>query len=61
MLQITSSLSNAVLYTPTGADFFCFEPVPNINNALNRADCAMPAIEPGSAFEGHIRFTAIRV
>lgn len=61
MLQITSSLSNAVLYTPKGADFFCFEPVPHINNALNRADCAMPAIEPGSAFEGHIRFTAIRV
>lgn len=60
MLQITSSLSNAVLYTPKEADFFCFEPVPHINNALNRADCVMPAIEPGSAYEGHIRFTAIR-
>lgn len=58
-LQITSSLPHAVLYTPPGEDFFCFEPVPHLTNALNRADGDMPIIAPGGAFSGSIKFHAI--
>lgn len=36
-IQITSdeALRHAVLYTPKGEDYFCFEPVTHINNAVN--------------------------
>jgi aldose 1-epimerase len=57
-LHIESDLPHAILYTPPGADYFCFEPVPHISNALNRADNDMPVILPGAAFEAYIRFTA---
>lgn len=63
-LGITASreLSNAVVYIRRELDAFCFEPVPHINDALNRSDreTAMPVIAPGESFEASIRFRAIR-
>lgn len=59
-LQITSDLPHAVVYAPVDGDFFCFEPVPHINNALNRTDGDMPLIAPGDSFSAFIRFSAIR-
>ena len=63
-LGITASreLSSAVGYIRRELDAFCFEPVPHINNALNRIDpeSAMPVIAPGERFEASIRFRAIR-
>ncbi len=63
-LGITASrdLSSAVVYIQRELDAFCFEPVPHINNALNRSDreTAMPVIAPGESFEASIRFRAIR-
>jgi len=63
-LGITGSreLSSAVVYIRRELDAFCFEPVPHINDALNRDDreSAMPVIAPGESFEASIRFRAIR-
>lgn len=58
-LEIRSSLPHAVLYTPPGEDYFCFEPVPHISNALNRADGDMPVIAPGESFEAWIALRAV--
>jgi aldose 1-epimerase len=58
-LSIESDMPQAVLFTPKGEDFFCFEPVPHINNALNRTHGDMPGIAPGCSYKSHIRFTAI--
>jgi aldose 1-epimerase len=51
-LEIRSDMKAAVVYIPLGGAAFCFEPVPHVNNALNRPDLApvMPVIEPGEAF-----------
>lgn len=58
-LTIEADAPHAVLYTPPGARYYCFEPVPHISNALNRADGDMPIIAPHDAYKTHIRFTAI--
>ena len=33
-LRLTSSLDHAVVYTPSGRDFYCVEPVSHVSNAL---------------------------
>lgn len=60
-LVITSNMSAAVVYIPKGGDAFCFEPVPHINNALNRPDDepAMPVIQPGSSYRSTILMSAV--
>jgi aldose 1-epimerase len=58
-LEITSTLPHAVLYTPPDEDFFCFEPVPHITNALNRPDGDMPVIAPGESFTASIHLRAV--
>ena len=59
-LVITSSMESAVVYIPDGEDYFCFEPVPHINNALNRPPdgAAMPVIDPGRTYRSTIVMTA---
>ena len=37
-LRLTSSLSHAVVYTPSHRDFFCVEPVSHVNNAVRSDD-----------------------
>jgi aldose 1-epimerase len=39
-LQITSSLSYLVVYTPPERDYFCVEPVSHLSNAIQMADPA---------------------
>ncbi len=58
-LEIDSDLPHAVVYTPADAAHFCFEPVPHINNALNRADGDMPITAPGNIFTASITFRAV--
>lgn len=57
-LSITSDLPCAVVYTPPGAAYFCFEPVPHSNNALNLGDRgqAMPVAAPGETIAARVRF-----
>jgi galactose mutarotase-like enzyme len=50
---------HAVLYTPAAEGFFCFEPVANLTNALNRDDGDIPIIAPGESFSAWIGFRAI--
>jgi aldose 1-epimerase len=63
-LEITASenLPCAVLCIRNDIDGFCFEPVPHINDALNRRDreFAMPVVAPKQAYKAHIRFRAIK-
>ncbi len=59
-LRIEADMPAIVVYVPEGGDYFCFEPVPHINNALNMSDNLpqMPSVAPGARYETHIRFTA---
>jgi aldose 1-epimerase len=60
-VEIESDLPAAVVYVTAGGDSFCFEPVPHINNALNRPGDlpAMPVIAPGESFSTRIRFRTV--
>jgi aldose 1-epimerase len=57
----SASLTCAVVYSHDGAEGFCFEPVPHINNALNLRghESAMPIVAPGESFCASIRFRAV--
>ncbi len=59
-LGVRSNLTAAVVYIPGGENYFCFEPVPHSNNAINRADAdpAMPVVAPGAEFNAWIAFAA---
>jgi aldose 1-epimerase len=63
-LEITASeeLPCAVVCIRNDIGGFCFEPVPHMNNALNRhkGDYLMPVIAPGKSFTAGIRFRAIK-
>jgi aldose 1-epimerase len=61
-LEITADMATAVVYIPPGGSAFCFEPVPHINNALNRPGdvSAMPIIAPGDSFTATIRLQAVK-
>jgi aldose 1-epimerase len=63
-LEVSGSwtLPSAVVCIRNGADGFCFEPVPHINNSLNMPDRepAMPIIAPGKAFSASVRFRAVK-
>lgn len=60
-LVITSNMPAAVVYIPKGDEAFCFEPVPHINNALNRPndEPQMPVIQPGSSYRATITLAAL--
>jgi aldose 1-epimerase len=57
-LLISSDLPCAVVYTPPGAGYFCFEPVPHSNNVLNLGGRgqAMPVAAPGETIAARVRF-----
>jgi aldose 1-epimerase len=63
-LEISASpeLSYAVVYARARLDEFCFEPVPHMNDALNRGETglSMPVVAPGESFSASIRFRAVR-
>jgi aldose 1-epimerase len=60
MLEIESDMTAAVVFVPQNADYFCFEPVPHIIDALNLPGHKpeMPVIAPGEVFQATITFTA---
>ncbi|HEV8244416.1 MAG TPA: hypothetical protein VGP93_01480, partial [Polyangiaceae bacterium] len=54
-----------VVYVPPGQDFFCVEPVSNVNDAFNLAargvpDTGLLVLEPGQQLSGRSRFTVER-
>ena len=53
-LQLTSSLSRLVVYTPHDKDYFCVEPVSHVSNAIHMADPAahgLRTLQAGESFE----------
>jgi aldose 1-epimerase len=60
-LEITADMMAAVVYVPKGGSAFCFEPVPHINNALNRPGelPTMPIVAPGECFKATILLEAV--
>lgn len=56
-LEIRADMAAAVVYIPAGGTAFCFEPVPHINNAINRLGDMpnMPAIAPREKFTATVR------
>ena len=53
---------HAVIFIPPGADFFCFEPVTNANDAFNLAargveDVGMVVLAPGETLEGTVNLS----
>jgi aldose 1-epimerase len=63
-LEVTASeaLSCAVVCIRSDIDGFCFEPVPHLNDAVNRrgGDYGMPVIAPGKSVTAGIRFRAVK-
>ena len=61
-ISASDSLPCAVVYIAGELDLFCFEPVPHINDALNRRgrEHVMPVIAPGESFTAGIRFRAVK-
>jgi aldose 1-epimerase len=57
-LEISSDMKAAVVYIPGDEDYFCFEPVPHIINALNMPDHQpqMRAVSPGACIGSEICF-----
>lgn len=61
-ISASDSLPCAVVYIDAERDGFCFEPVPHVNDALNRRgrEHAMPVIAPGESFTAGIHFRAVK-
>jgi aldose 1-epimerase len=54
-IRASSNLGSAVIYINSQLDGFCFEPVPHLNDAINRATpFDMPVVDPGERFESSI-------
>jgi aldose 1-epimerase len=53
-LQLRSSLSRLVVYTPKDKPYFCVEPVSHVGNAIHMADPlahGLRTLQPGESFE----------
>jgi aldose 1-epimerase len=58
-LQIRSDMKAAVVFIPKDGLSFCFEPVPHINNALNRTDGpGLSPVAPGDTWRSFIHMCA---
>ncbi|WP_428332785.1 aldose 1-epimerase [Novosphingobium sp.] len=58
-LSATAGLPCAIVYIPQGEAYFCFEPVPHANNALNLPNASpVPVIAAGACFNATIRMAA---
>jgi aldose 1-epimerase len=47
----SDGLNTTVVFSPTGADFFCVEPVSHATDAINRAPETLTWLEPGETAE----------
>jgi len=57
-LQLASSLTRLVVYTPPEREYFCIEPVSHVTNAIHMADPAahgVVALAPGEAIDAWLR------
>jgi aldose 1-epimerase len=57
-LQLASSLTRLVVYTPPEREYFCIEPVSQVSNAIHMADPAahgVVALAPGEAIDAWLK------
>jgi aldose 1-epimerase len=57
-LQLSSSLTRLVVYTPADHEYFCVEPVSHVSNAIHMADPAahgIVSLAPGATIEAWMR------
>ena len=57
-LQLSSSLTRLVVFTPQDKAYFCVEPVSHVSNAIHMADPAahgLRSIAPGESFEASMK------
>ncbi|HEY2188412.1 MAG TPA: aldose 1-epimerase [Caldimonas sp.] len=57
-LQLSSSLSRLVVYTPADREYFCVEPVSHVSNAIHMADPTahgIVSLAPGETIEASMR------
>jgi aldose 1-epimerase len=63
-LSLGSSLDRVVIYTPPLRDFFCVEPVSQVNNAIHMADPqahGLVALQPGASMSASLQLAVARV
>jgi aldose 1-epimerase len=60
-LDIEAEMTAVVVYIPKDGTEFCFEPVPHVSNALNRAGLlpSMPVIDPDDNYSAKITYRAV--
>ncbi len=60
-IETTPAMPAAVVYIPDGADAFCWEPVPHVNNALNMPGAlpAMPIVAAGATLSSVLLLRAV--
>ena len=57
-LQLSSSLSRLVVFTPQDRDYFCVEPVSHVSNAIHMADPTahgLRTVAPGESLDASMR------
>jgi aldose 1-epimerase len=59
-LEASPVFSHLVVYTPTGRDFFCVEPVSHMNDGMSHLDGpdehGVVILAPGDVLDGEVRF-----
>lgn len=60
-MRASEALRHLVVYTPPGEDFFCLEPVSNMNDAVNwldrDVDTGLRILAPGETLSAEVTFT----
>lgn len=63
-MEASPQFSHLVVYTPSGRDFFCVEPVSHMNDGMSRMDRpghGVVVMAPGETLEGEVRFRLDRL
>lgn len=58
-IDASPEFSHLVVYTPSGRDFFCIEPVSHMNDGMNRMDVpghGVSILAPGEILQGQVHF-----
>lgn len=59
IMEPDAQLSHTVVYTPSGAHFFCVEPVSHVTDALNGDPRSMMWLDPDQETESRVRFRVV--
>lgn len=64
-IEASPEFGNLVVFVPPKQDFFCVEPVTNVNDGFNKlarneADTGVRVLQPGETLAGTVRFRVIK-